>query len=56
MKDGSKLAQKLPQLSTLVKKLVPYVIRENVPLAYFTFSYKKNLNHTSCTINAMQMI
>ena len=41
MKDGSKLAQKLPQLSTLVKKLVPYVIRENVPLAYFTFSYKK---------------
>ena len=41
MKDSSKLAQKIATIKYTRKKLVPYVIRENVPLAYFTFSYKK---------------
>ena len=38
------------------KVFVPYVIRENVLLGIFHILVQKNLNHTSCIINAMQMI
>ena len=38
------------------KLFVPYVIRENVLLGIFHILVQKNFNHTSCIINAMQMI